>query len=265
MKYNERIADSEVRSYRGYLLWYSIDQFRWMRKDIVDTFKPYKSLSYHLLRDLFQPLRALKNILMGLLLPVLGFICLAILIYNRLRNQSSGHSFNYKIDGSHISPWKIALGLIFLTTVPCFLRAMIQLATIPLILPRIIMRLIITAIRRQPKIEDDKKLVKFINIYASQDDRNNSAIHVIAHKIEKAHNRGCETNIPELIGPHGMKRGNMNHEAYKSKFNEKIKYFKENPEKNIYQKRNPFKLFHFTIDSLDSTSHEIIEFTKIFR
>jgi len=47
-----------------------------MYKDFVDTFKPYKSQRYYVLRDLSQPLYGLKNIAKGI-----GCLILAPLLF----------------------------------------------------------------------------------------------------------------------------------------------------------------------------------------
>jgi hypothetical protein len=168
-------------------------------KDVVDTFKPYKS-SYHVKRDLLQPIRALGNIVKGIILitaaPLffIGDMVRYMFISGSLRN----FGINMIINSSRTASW-------LLEGVFSILRGAGQLATTPLTWAlRMPLRGIISAIKGMPKIEDNPSLQSCLQKGETIPSEHSGAcaalptadvINELHRKFNKSLSRGQRTDI----------------------------------------------------------------------
>lgn len=123
-----------------------------MAKDIVDTFKPYKS-GFYVWRDLLQPLRGIGNVAKGLIyILIIPFLLLCDFtqsIYSGIKNRS----LSVFIDSAASSLVGFITGLF--DGINNIVRGSLQFATTPLTwFLRMPLRALITAVKGWPTFEE---------------------------------------------------------------------------------------------------------------
>lgn len=175
-----------------------LQPFRAMKKDIVDTFKPYKS-TFYIKRDLMQPVAGIGNIIKGSCYVVLAPLMFPIGIFVCISEGIAKKSFG-------LFAWKMALGSTvlsggFLDGVGSLVRGVSQLLTTPLTwFVRIPLRAIITKIKGKPTVcQNVEKKVEKLEILVNKEDKTltdaleiNCGLNSLCRKVRKAEERGQE-------------------------------------------------------------------------
>ncbi len=185
-----------------------------MGKDVVDTFKPYKSF-YYAKRDFLQPIRGLVNIARGI-----GILVGAPMIFlgNMVRYTFFSHSFSGFASNTALNFHRTASWL--LDGASSLFRAATQIATTPLTwFLKMPLRGLITAIKGRQSIQQTSSVKKLVaqgkeaveaakrTSLASIDDKCVSSADAVEHldairyqlhrKYKKALKRDQKTNISQ--------------------------------------------------------------------
>lgn len=179
-----------------------------VKKDLTNTFKPYKS-SYYLKKDAMQPLYGVTNLLKGLVYIVAAPLTLLFNLFIRepyrtiksfisLSSALTHYFHNTKINVLRTMSWLLDGSL-------NVIRGVTQIATTPLTwLIKIPMRELITTIKGAPTIEENnavKNLVSKANAILAnptliESDYSMDAIkHALHCKFIKSSERGQHSNI----------------------------------------------------------------------
>lgn len=208
---------NEKDEYKDEYLLALLEFFRF-KKYLVDTFKPYKQSkgSWYLKRDLISPIiKSLEYILGGGIGLAMGAFAIIFVIVSspfllaryslrlsRLSREAKPASdiAAFKLEGrKRVKADLSRLGGLLLHVVATFIVGALFLATLPLLLPRVIIRAAITAKqggwKKVTSFEDDPKVTRWVEKGREELAQNNQRttagiINKIALKIEKAEKRG---------------------------------------------------------------------------
>lgn len=195
-KFDDEITlDNDSRRGLVSILLAGFNPLRAMGKDLVDTFKPYKS-NFYVLRDFIQPLRGIGNILRGLFNLVVSPILFLVNILRYVIAAIEVKSFNSFISNLNINFTRTLAGL--LDGVNSLIRGATQVGTTPLTWLRIPIRLFITTIAGQPtvsqnieeRIEDLESLILQENKTFDDCMDINNELSDIKNKLIKSKQRG---------------------------------------------------------------------------
>ncbi|CDZ76620.1 hypothetical protein BN59_00894 [Legionella massiliensis] len=165
-----------------------------IKKDIIDTFKPYKA-NFHIKRDLIQPIRGIANLIKGVFHLIAAP---TIFLINIPRHIYMG-VFSYMFTRS-----LARLGGGVLDGLGNIIRGLSQIAFTPLnLLIKMPLRGIITYIKGQPTLAQnlENQIQDLEQLIVKKDKTNEEAITIdrgmksIAVKLNKANERG------QVIGP----------------------------------------------------------------
>lgn len=179
--------------YRGERLLGGFQPIADMNKDFVDTFKPYKSF-YYVGRDALQPFRGLGNIARGV-----GSLVGAILLF-------IGKTIQYTLQKGSWNRFAVNMLENFFRTVSWLLdgvsslvRGATQVVTTPLTwFARIPLRLIITAIKGKPTIEENDGIQRLVDggKNAIKDDKTMEGavarLHAICNELHRKHEKALK-------------------------------------------------------------------------
>lgn len=168
-----------------------------MTKDVADTFKPYKS-GFYVWRDILQPLRGLGNIIKGaaylIVTPLLFLLDIVRASYYGIATNLS------------LSDFTSLLGLNFVHLfaglfdgLNNIVRGALQIATAPLVLPRILLRAAITVFTGTPIFEATQRenVEKLEALVGKENKTLEDTIEIdyqlerLGKKIDKAEKRGA--------------------------------------------------------------------------
>lgn len=186
----------------GYQLLGGFQPWADMYKDLVDTFKPYKSTHQLWNRDIYQPWEGAKNIAKGVI-TLIGAPLLWVI--NAVRYIPTGRDWFFNMANSTVNTasWLIE-------GASNIVRGATQLVTTPLTwCGKIPLRLYLTNKHGTPKIEQSKNIQKYakigetlIDTFAPDNDNArtltpciNLMIDELHRKYEKALSRGQLSNI----------------------------------------------------------------------
>jgi hypothetical protein len=242
------------------LLLGPLQSFLDIRKDFIDTLKPYKA-PYQALRDLSQPIRGLINILKGVISVVASPL---VLLVNLLKDSIiyAYWAITSDLQGSVIfKKWgsnaAINLARTFswvLDGLFTALRGVTQIVATPLTwLIKRPLRGIITAVKGVPKIEESKTMQRLANeghrLLNEESkkwingllDTLTKALHI---KFVKANSKGQPTNIKpeEEQEKHGVRFRDREHNYYTSYYGSSVLVEAPSEEK-IRHARAYFNLF----------------------
>lgn len=186
---------------------YILDQFAGIGKDFIDTFKPYKA-GYHFRRDLLQLLSGVSNVILGIndLIRAIFFTVTGFFPY---MNQSIRYAQRLSDIGIDLKglPYQYGSNITFLLSgLSEIFRGLTQIATTPLTwLIKIPLRGIITAIKGQPRVEDQESIKMLINkgmdLIDDENHQNEKSFHKVAGNIHNKYSlftkRGQKTNIDQ--------------------------------------------------------------------
>lgn len=167
-----------------------------MKKDVVDTFKPYKS-NYYILRDLIQPVRGVGNIVKGLFNTVVAPLIFLANVPRYAVIGISQRSFGLFAENMAMNNARAGGGL--LDGLTSIIRGVTQIVTTPLTLCiRMPLRGIITAVRGKPTVcqNVEKRIEKLETLirkeYKTVDDTIaiDRGIQSLKVKVTKAEKRG---------------------------------------------------------------------------
>jgi hypothetical protein len=175
---------------------FCIKPLRYLFKDLVDTFKPYKSNS-HIKKDALKPIAGIKDIFIGLgaavIYPLAVIFLPIVAILKALVLKDPRHVFTLFLSTLILGPLFIVGNLILGVT---------RIVTSPLLLLKIPFRLLITAFTDQPLIENNagiKSLVRQAEINIQTNKSTALINRILALKCVKAINNGQATQNQELL------------------------------------------------------------------
>lgn len=213
-------------------------------KDLIDTFKPYKS-RYYIRRDFFQPIIGLKNILKGLFNLIVAPLLFIIntVRYACISGSFKNFIFNMRLNVKRTASW-LAEGI------GNIIRGALQIVTSPLTwLLRMPLRGLVTLIKGKPKIEQNPGLQRCVKIdiqnLCSPRKNTSSLSHSELHrKFLKSISRG-QTSVAE---PHAEldqwnQYGDPDHES--SEAHQYFCFFRDNIVTALGEKAP--KIFHSSI------------------
>jgi hypothetical protein len=151
-KLQEERKSSDIFVYSLFLGGF--EPLRRMKKDFIDTFKPYK-INTHIRREIFQPIRGFGNIFKGIFNLIAAIVIFPANIFRyllRLRHQ------NCLTFGSNLlmNLFKTAGGLV--DGLMSIVRGCLQIATTPLVwVFKIPLRIILTKVFSSPSLGDSQK------------------------------------------------------------------------------------------------------------
>lgn len=167
-----------------------------MYKDLIDTFKPYKT-SYHFKRDLLQPISGIGNLFKGVA-TVVGAFCL--FLGNTIRYAFVSGSLANFLDNMGVNCKRTGAWL--LDGITNIIRGITQIAATPLTwILKIPCRGLITAIKGQPLIEQNQGIQRLVT-KGKTEAENGAPLDLdciryeLNRKFQKSSNRGQSTNIP---------------------------------------------------------------------
>ena len=195
----------------GQQIWGGLKPIEDMEKDVVNTFKPYKT-AYHARQDLLQPIRGLGNIVKGVInctiAPVVFLVSTIKYVLECAFSSASRDKLadNMKLNFARTFSW-------LLEGVFSVVRGSTQIAATPLTWLKMPLRGVLTAILGSPKIEEATGVQRHVAIvneavktatgsnycdgyaHASSD----YACRELHRKFQRAVSRGQKTDITPAV------------------------------------------------------------------